>query len=86
MSTLHIRAVGDIRCAYIDARGVPVVGRYAGRDRRTHEPMPDGEEVPDHADIRRALSRGELALVAPKPIAPAPAPATKPATPKGTDQ
>lgn len=70
MNTLHVRAVGDLR--------VPTVGtagRFVGRARKTHEPLPDGEVVEDHTDYRRALSRGELELVtdAPKAIAPRPA-------------
>jgi len=62
MSTLHVRAVGDLR--------VPVVGtagRFVGRARKTHEMMPDGEHVEAHTDYQRALSRGELALVVPRP-------------------
>ena len=70
-NTLHIRAVGDLRCPFVGADGVPVPGRYAGRARKTHEPMPDGEHVPDVADHRRAVERGDLAIVPPKPIAPA---------------
>ena len=60
MSTIHVRAVGDLR--------VPIVGtagRFAGRARKTHEPLPEGEQLPDHVDYRRALARGELALVEP---------------------
>lgn len=80
MDTLHIRAVGDLRSPYLAADGVPVVGRYAGRDRHTHEPLPEGEVVIAHRDYLRAISRGDLAIVAPKPITPAKA------TTKGTDQ
>ncbi len=80
-NTLHIRAVGDLRCPFVGADGVPVPGRYAGRARKTFEPLPDGEHVPDCADHRRAIVRGDIEIVPPKPIAPA-----KPATPKGSDQ
>ena len=79
MSHLHIRAVGDHRAAYLDDAGRPVAGRYAGRDRVTFDALPDGERVPDSTDIRRALARGDLALV--EPVAPKPATTTKPATP-----
>ena len=65
MNTLHIRAVGDLRAAYLDDAGRPVAGRYAGRDRRTFDALPEGEVVPDHVDTRRAIARGDLELVAP---------------------
>ena len=76
-NTLHIRAVGDLLSPYLDDAGRPVPGRYAGRHRKTREALPEGEVVADLPDYRRALARGELALAAPKPIAPATKPATK---------
>ena len=76
-NTLHIRAVGDLLAPYLDDAGRPVPGRYAGRHRKTREVLPDGETVVDPTDYQRAIRRGELALVAPKPIAPAPVPAAK---------
>ena len=66
--TIHIRAVGDLLAPYLDD---------AGRHRKTREALPEGETVIDHPDYQRAIRRGELALVAPKPIAPAPVPAAK---------
>ena len=81
-NTLHIRAVGDLLSPYLDDTGRPVPGRYAGRHRKTREPLPEGEMVADHPDYRRAVAREELALVAPKPIAPA----AKTTAPKGADQ
>lgn len=86
MTTLHIKAVGDLRAPYLGADGVPVAGRYAGRARKTFAPLPDGEHVTAHADYHRAIARGDLALVtadlgAPLPAidlgAPLPALATK---------
>lgn len=74
MTTLHIKAVGDLRAPYLDASGRPVAGRFAGRARKTFEPLPDGEHVADLADYRRAIARGDLAIVAPE----APAKPTKP--------
>ena len=85
MSTLHIRAVGDARCAFVDPDGKVVVGRYAGRDRRTHEALPGGEVVTGHTHYQRALSRGELVAFVPAPIAPAPTAKPTPA-PKETAQ
>lgn len=76
MNTLHIRAVGELRAPFLDAAGRPVAGRYAGRARKTFEALPDGEHVADLPDYRRAIARGDLALVAP---------ANKPTT-KGTAQ
>lgn len=72
MTTLHIKAVGDLRAPFLDASGRPVAGRFAGRARKTFEPLPDGEHVADVADYRRAIARGDLALVT--------APAAKTAT------
>lgn len=69
-NTLHIRAVGDLRCPYVGPDGVPVAGRYAGRARKTFEALPDGEHVPDHSDHRRAIVRGDLELVVAKPALP----------------
>ncbi len=76
-NTLHIRAVGDLLAPYLDDAGRSIPGRYAGRHRKTREALPEGETVIDHPDYQRAIRRGELALVAPKPIAPAPVPAAK---------
>lgn len=71
MNTLYIRAVGDLRCPYVDAAGRNVPGRFAGRARKTFDVLPEGESVPDHEHYRRALKHGDLALVA---LAPAPLP------------
>jgi|JI9StandDraft_1071089.scaffolds.fasta_scaffold22847_2 hypothetical protein len=68
MNTLHIRAVGDLRCPYVDAAGRNVPGRFAGRARKTFDVLPEGESVPDHEHYRRALKHGDLALVAPAPL------------------
>lgn len=68
--TLHVQAVGDCRCALIDSDGRVVVGRFAARLRKSHEPMPGGEVVADHSHYQRALARGELALVVPVAAAP----------------
>ena len=65
MNTLHIRAVGDLRAPFLDASGRPIAGRFAGRARKTFEALPDGEHVADLADYRRAIARGDLALVTP---------------------
>ena len=64
-NTLHIRAVGDLLAPYLDDAGRPVPGRYAGRHRKTREVLPDGEHVADLPDYRRAVARGDLALVTP---------------------
>jgi hypothetical protein len=89
MNTLHIRAVGDLRCPYVDAAGRNVPGRFAGRARKTFDVLPDGESVPDHEHYRRALKHGDLALVAlvaPVPVAIAPAKASAaPVVAKGGD-
>ena len=90
MSTLSIRAVGDLRCPYVDAAGRNVPARYAGRARKTFDALPEGESVPDVEHYRRALARGELALVTPAPVAPiaiAPAKTSHaPVVAKGSDQ
>ena len=78
-NTLHIRAVGDLLSPYLDDTGRPVPGRYAGRARKTREALSEGEMVADHPDYRRAINRGELELVAPKPIAPVAPSTAKPA-------
>lgn len=61
---LHVEAVGDARVSLIDQRsGAVVMGRYVARAKKTHAPLPEGERVPDHHHYRRAIARGELALV-----------------------
>ena len=75
--TIHIRAVGDLLAPYLDDAGRSIPGRYAGRHRKTSEAPPEGATVTDHPHYQPAIRRGELALVPPKPIAPAPVPAAK---------
>jgi hypothetical protein len=67
MATKHLRvfAVDDRRFPLVGADGLQRVdskGRqlYAGRDRRTHDPLPEGEIVPFHPDYLRAGARGDL--------------------------
>lgn len=85
MNTLHIRAVGDLRCPYVDAAGRNVPGRFAGRARKTFDALPEGESVPDHEHYRRAIARGEITLAIPAAIAPAKASAA-PVAAKGGAQ
>ena len=91
MNTLHIRAVGNLRCPYVDAAGRNVPGRFAGRARKTFAVLPEGESGPDHEHYRRALKHGEIELVEPAPVALPPlviAPAKTPHAPvvaKGGD-
>jgi hypothetical protein len=70
MPTLHVRAVEGALVAAYTADGAPLANRYVGRVPGTHALLPDGETVPDLEHYRRALSRGELTAIAPKPIAP----------------
>lgn len=56
-STIRVRAVGDAR---LPVPGAP--GRYVGRDRKTHEPIAGGVDVPADSYHLRALARGDLAL------------------------
>lgn len=60
---LHVMAVGDLLSPRFDADGRPIPGRFAGRaaDRTA---LPDGEEIPDCADARRAIAVGDLELIA----------------------
>lgn len=61
---LHVEAVGDRLSTLLDpASGLVVVGRYAARQKKTHAPMLEGELVADHPHYRRAIARGDLALV-----------------------
>ncbi len=57
-STIRVRAVGDARLP------VPGMGgRFVGRDRKPHEIIAEGVEVPDDSYHRRAIARGALTLV-----------------------
>lgn len=57
-STIRVRAVGDARLP------VPGMGgRFVGRDRKTHEIIAEGVEVPDDSYHRRAIAQGALTLV-----------------------
>jgi hypothetical protein len=47
----------------LDESGRVHRGRFAGRD-KTGAPLADGELVDDHHHYRRAIARGDLALVA----------------------
>lgn len=60
---LLIQAVEGRHLSMVDVRGVALRGRFAGRD-RAGAPLADGELVPDHIHYRRAISRGDVALVA----------------------
>jgi hypothetical protein len=61
MRKIRVKAVDSVRVHYVDEQGRPVQGRYAGIDRFTSEPLPDGEEVTDSASYySRAIRRGEL--------------------------
>lgn len=63
---LRIAAVGDARATLVDPRtGAVVVGRYAARQnaKKNHAPLPEGELVDDHTHYRRAIARGDLALL-----------------------
>lgn len=80
---LRVYAVDDRKFPLIDADGVMRVGPkgqlyYAGRDRRTGEPLPGGELVPFHMDYVRAVARGDLADAPPQPE---PQPEPQPAAP-----
>lgn len=65
-STIRVRAVGDAR---LPVPGMP--GRFVGRAPKTHEPLADGVEVPDDSYHRRAIARGEIAVIVKGASAPA---------------
>ena len=60
---LLIQAVEGRCLSMVDAKGAAIRGRFAGRD-KTGAPLADGELVADHVHYRRAIARGDLALVA----------------------
>jgi len=60
---LLILAVNDRMATLIDRNGHAFRGRYAGRD-RTGAALLEGELVSDHTHYRRAISRGDITLVA----------------------
>ena len=60
---LLIQAVEGRQMTLLDAAGRVLRGRFAGRD-KAGSPLPDGELVDDHHHYRRAILRGDLALVA----------------------
>lgn len=72
--THHVRAVEGASVSMVDPEGRSLRGRFAGRD-ADGAPRPDGEVLHDCTHYRRAIARGELALVV--------APAEKPARSKG---
>lgn len=63
MNTLHVTAVGDARVPFVDETGRAERGRYVGR---TADGTPQPEALRDSTYLRRAISRGELALVPPE--------------------
>jgi hypothetical protein len=60
---LLIAAVEGRLMTLLDESGRVHRGRFAGRD-KTGAPLADGELVDDHHHYRRAIARGDLALVA----------------------
>lgn len=60
--TLLIAAVEGRTISLVDAKGALIRGRHAARDKRGCA-LPDGETVPDHTHYRRAILRGDLALI-----------------------
>jgi len=60
---LLIQAVEGRLFSLVDARGIAVRGRFAARD-KSGVALPGGELVRDHTHYRRAISRGDITLVA----------------------
>ena len=62
--TIRVRAVEGRHSPLHNADGSVREGRYAGRGPGpSFDALPDGEEVPDTAEHRKAVAQGDLELV-----------------------
>lgn len=65
-STIRVKAVDGRHSAFIGPDGDPRPARFAGRGPGpAFEILPDGEEVADTSEYRRAVAVGDLVLVEP---------------------
>jgi len=60
---ITVKPVNGALVPFIRDDGSIAPGRMVGIDSHTGESMPDGEQVTDHPQIRKAIVRGHLELI-----------------------
>jgi hypothetical protein len=82
METIHVWCGDEVLVTYRGPDGVLQNGRYVARARvPPYAPLPQGEDVPAHLDVRRDVRRGHLTTTALAPDSGGPATDAPIATP-----